>query len=350
MRHHLEIWLFALLSSLATPVFAVHPGAWSKDWQEGRWESARPDSHAPIGIMGDHWHNKDGVMLAYRYGLTDMRGLRDGTDHLSTQQVLADFPITPTAMRMEHHMFSMMYAPVQGMTLMLGLPVKQLRMDHLTAGGARFRTDASGIGDLSTAALFVLRETGRKRLHLTLGLSLPTGSIDRSDRTPAGRARLPYPMQLGSGTFDLLPGLTYMQQRDMFSWGGQARATMRLGRNSNNYSLGDSYNADIWISKPLHPEWSASLRLSGIDQDKVDGADPALNPALVPTAAPNLQGRRRADLHAGLNYHALKGALKGHRIAIEFSQPVYQKLNGPQLETDWGLMIGWQYAFKLRRK
>ncbi|MCE2421999.1 MAG: hypothetical protein J4G03_01570 [Gemmatimonadetes bacterium] len=38
------------------------------------------------------------------------------------------------------------------------------------------------------------------------------------------------------------------------------------------------------------------------------------------------------------------GALRGHRIAAEWHVPVYQNLNGPQLETDWVLTIGWQKA------
>jgi len=42
-----------------------------------------------------------------------------------------------------------------------------------------------------------------------------------------GRARLPYPMQIGSGTFDLYPGLTYTGQRDQAGWGGQVLATIR---------------------------------------------------------------------------------------------------------------------------
>ena len=40
--------------------------------------------------------------------------------------------------------------------------------------------------------------------------------------------RLPYAMQLGTGTFDLLPGLTYSGHKDAWSWGGQYSAAIRL--------------------------------------------------------------------------------------------------------------------------
>ncbi|MEL7333685.1 MAG: hypothetical protein AAFN12_15670 [Cyanobacteria bacterium J06560_2] len=31
------------------------------------WSPSRPDSHAPIGVMGDHTHEKGEFMLSYRY-------------------------------------------------------------------------------------------------------------------------------------------------------------------------------------------------------------------------------------------------------------------------------------------
>lgn len=63
----------------------------------------------------------------------------------------------------------------------------------------------------------------RHCLHFNAGLSLPTGSIDKQDATPMGpNSKLPYPVQLGSGTYDLLPGLTYNGQDRDLSWGAQS--------------------------------------------------------------------------------------------------------------------------------
>ena len=31
------------------------------------WDYSRPDSHAPINITGDHFHDKGGLMISYRY-------------------------------------------------------------------------------------------------------------------------------------------------------------------------------------------------------------------------------------------------------------------------------------------
>lgn len=43
-------------------------------------------------------------------------------------------------------------------------------------------------------------------------------------------------MQLGSGTYDALPGITYLAQYGQFSWGAQATATIRLGGNDRDYN------------------------------------------------------------------------------------------------------------------
>ena len=58
-----------------------------------------------------------------------------------------------------------------------------------------------------------------------------------------------------------------------------------------------------------------------------------------------MRNGERAEVGLGVNFMAQTGPLKGHRLAIEALRPVYQDLNGPQLETDWTLTIGWQKAW-----
>lgn len=50
-------------------------------------------------------------------------------------------------------------------------------------------------------------------------------------------------------------------------------------------------------------------------------------------------------LAPGINWLGRAGALRGHRLGAELLLPVYRHLDGPQLETDWTLRIGWQRAF-----
>ncbi len=66
---------------------------------------------------------------------------------------------------------------------------------------------------------------------------------------------------------------------------------------------------------------------------------------MVPTADPNRRGGERVDLLFGVNFYVPEGSLKGHRLAVRAGLPIYQSLDGPQLETDWQFTIGWQWVF-----
>ena len=117
----------------------------------------------------------------------------------------------------------------------------------------------------------------RQRAHLHLGVSAPTGSIDERGETPAAtNVRLPHHMQVGSGTWNVLPGLTYLGQTDAWSWGAQAIGTVRLGENEYDYALGHRVSTTAWFSRRLSESASASLRL-GVDRwGNISGADPGL--------------------------------------------------------------------------
>lgn len=276
----------------------------------------------------------------------DMDGNRDGTDSLSTREVLEQFPVTPVDMSMEMHMLGAMYAPTDNLTLMAMAPYISKEMDHVTRMGVRFTTDSDGFGDIKTTALYKIFDQDRQRLHLHFGLSFPTGSIEERDDTPAGDDQiLPYPMQIGSGTFDLLPGITYLGQSDQGSWGAQALTTLRLGENSNDYRLGNQLQLTGWIARNLTDWLSTSIRLKGMTWGNIDGADDRLNPMMIPTADPDRRGGTQLNLGLGVNLYAPRGNLKGSRLAMEFELPLYRSLDGPQLETDWQLTVGLQTSF-----
>ncbi len=313
----------------------------------------RADGHAPIGVMGDHMHKKGEWMLSYRYMFMNMNGNRDGTDRLGTDAVNADFPVAPFDMDMEMHMLGLMWAPSDRVTVMGMAPFVRLDMQHRTRMGTGFETETSHLGDISLTAMVRLADwTGaafgtevRHHVHTNLGISFPTGSIDLKDDTPMGRVRLPYPMQIGSGTYDLLPGLVYTARTDRYSWGAQARANFRTGTNSKGYRLGHRFGATAWLARRWITAFSTSVRLDYHDWGDIRGDDDALNPNLVPTADPDRRGGRRLDVWLGANWLFTKGPLRGHRLAAEVGRPVYQDLNGPQLEVDWTATVGWQFAF-----
>ena len=352
-------WLLALLLSApafglqapdgpftasANPTLAVH-GRLDGSHLDVDWSSARPDGHAPIGVAGDHVHEAGEWMISLRAMQMHMGGMRDGTDSLSSADVLgAGYMVTPTEMDTQMLMLGGMYAPTDDLTLMLMLPYLKKEMDHVTGMGTEFTTESEGLGDVRMAGLLNVYRGAGRRVHLNLGLSLPTGDIDERDDTPAAAdAKLPYPMQLGSGTIDLLPGVTYLQQSGDWSFGAQGELRVHLGENDEDYTLGDRIDATAWAARRLGSA-SISLRLRGAHWKEIDGADPDLNPAMVPTADPDNFGGDRVDLLAGANWYGQNGFLRGHRLALELGIPVYQDLNGPQMELDWVATVGWQLA------
>jgi len=315
---------------------------------------SRPDSHAPIGVMGDHMHSKGEIMFSYRYMRMNMEGTRDGTDGVSDADVVSatgpyGYMVTPTSMPMDMHMVGFMVAPSDRVTLMVMGNYLSSSMDHLTRAGGEFTTESSGFGDTKLSALIGLKSNGVK-VHLNAGVSLPTGSIDERDVTPASapnEVRLPYPMQVGSGTFDIEPGITIYDVTEGGAWGVQARGVFRTGENDNDYTLGNRFLGTAWLQYRLFDRMSASVRVEAQRWGNVDGADPTLNPMMIYTADPNLRAGTRIDLPLGFNYYFMDGPLFDHRLAVEINLPIYQDLDGPQMETDWVLTLGWQKAFKV---
>jgi len=215
--------------------------------------------------------------------------------------------------------------------------------DSVTRMGGRFTTEASGLGDLKLGSLVRLRTWDHGQLHFNINLSIPTGEYKERDDTPAmANALLPYPMQPGSGTYDLTPGLTFVNYFDRISIGLQGTYTLRIGDNDFDYTLGDRLDLTFWTAYQFNERFSGSLRLAASDIDQIDGANPNLNPRMVPTADPDNFGGEQVNLLIGLNF---LHPPSGHRLALEFGKPVYQDLNGPQMRTDWLATIGWQKAF-----
>ena len=276
------------------------------------YTSEKPNAHGPIGMMGDHTHDKGEFMFTYRYMNMDMDGNRDGTNNVSARDIVSPtgggFIVTPTDMKMQMHMFSGMYGVNNTLTVMVMVPYIINSMNHLTRMGTKFKTESEGVGDVKLTSLwrlyaFEAPSIGAHRFHLNVGLSFPTGSFKKKDDTPNGKLRLPYPMQLGSGTVDALPGLTYGGEMGDATWGFQALGTIRIGRNSAGYSKGNAYQLNLFGSYAWSRWVSTSLRLNWSEWGNYDGRDTDIRPHpviapedFISTADPNRRAGERLDL------------------------------------------------------
>jgi len=300
----------------------------------------------PIGVMGAHTHAQGEWMTSYRYMRMDMPEHYSGTKKQTVDQVHNNFMISPVDMTMEMHMLGLMYGVTDEFTAMLMFPYVLKDMEHRRRMDSKqFSTHAQGVGDIKMSALYLLKGYFDQSVHLNFGVSIPTGSIDRKDDTLMGVDQdLPYPMQLGSGTYDVHPGVTYADSIDKLSWGAQTVSVVRFGKNEHEYRLGNQYEVTSWLSYQWQDWMNTSFRIKGSVWGNVDGADQRLNSNMVPTADPDLRGGERIDVLLGANFLG-RGVFENHQMSLEFGWPVYQNLDGPQLGIGLHGTIGWQKAF-----
>lgn len=299
-----------------------------------------------LNVIGGHTHPAGQKMLGYEFMYMDMDGHLNGTDDVGVSEILKKFPSASTGMTVAVHMIEAMYAPTSELTLMAMLPIKDIDMD-MVMDGVRFTEHSSGIGDLQLMTLYTLLGSVSKghRLILDAGMSFPTGSIDEKNTIFGETFTLEYPMQLGSGTYDLMPGLTYLGESKKLAWGAQFLTTLRFGRNDNGYRFGNEYGLMAWLGYAITDWFAPSVRINGRIWGNVHGADPTIDPTIDAEGDPDRQGGRRIDLLFGTNFFVPTGMLKGTRLMIEAGFPIYEDLDGPQLSTQWLLTAGLTYSF-----
>lgn len=323
-------------------------------WTSADTPKSRPDSHAPIGVMGDHGHKPGEVMLSYRFMAMDMRGLQSETTRVEIAEVLKDFMRTPTQMGMQMHMIGAMFAPDDKLTLMAMTGYQQRNMEmegaHHHKGGhhdhpvGTHAMSSSGIGDVTLESLLTLWKRGPLNLIGNVGVSLPIGSITQ---TEVDGNVLPYSMQLGSGSFEARPGITVFGYYGNWSYGSQLRGRFPLHTNASNYRHGNTLTATTWGARRINDWLSLSGRLLFSHSGHITGTHPDLNPNRSPSHRSDFRGGTQLDVAISSNLMIPTGTFAGQRLAVEFQMPLYQNLTGTQLKTTWRLLLGWQYAFDL---
>jgi len=248
---------------------------------------ARPDGHAPIGVMGEHGHKAGEMMLAYRFMAMDMRDLQSGMDAVDTVDVLKDFMMAPIAMDMRMHMFSVMFAPPDKITLMAMTSYQQRHMEmeaaHLHATGQHdhpvgtHEMSSAGLGDVKLESLFTVWKRHSFTFLGNVGVSFPTGSITQE---ADDGSILPYPMQLGSGSFEVRPGVTFFGTHGNWSYGGQLRGTFPLNTNPSEYRHGNTLTATTWGARRVNNWISLSARLLLSHKGSITGSHPDVDPIL----------------------------------------------------------------------
>ncbi len=256
------------------------------------------------------------------------------------------YRIVPTSMDMQMHMFHAMYGVTDWLNIMVMGSYDIKSMTMLTYKGATGTTvlgsttnNSEGFGDTSVTSLWRVYQDPINHVHINIGLSLPTGSTTETmtmlspmDKTMTMRAN--YGMQLGSGTVDLLPGITYLGHIAQWSWGAIYRGRLALGDNTEGYQYGYRQEISGWAGYRWIPGVTTTFRVEGDIADRIHGADPEIM-GLMQGSNPYFYGGERINLLGGLEVSGAPIGLKNVSLALEGGAPVYQDLNGPQMGEAW---------------
>jgi hypothetical protein len=315
-----------------------------------RWSMDRPDGHAPVSITNDRTLAAGQIEFGLRFINDRYKGQGVETDSLSVDQVLTMFDVTPTVMTARGADLNLLVGITNHLTLSASGSFVEKKMDYLGAIDGEpnlllyYQTSATGVQDVDVSALYNFYDAGPLRVHFQGGVSIPVGAIDSADETPGsgGDVQLPYEQQLGSGTFDILPGVTASIQNETASLGVQWTAEIRVGENDRGWALGDMYRTAVWAGFKATDWVSASMGMYYSRWGNVEGYDPDLDPFENPAHNTLAQAGWRVELPVGFNFVVPEGRFGGNRFGLQFIFPVHQNLDGPQLMNDWSIVAGWQ--------
>ncbi|HHL40687.1 MAG TPA: transporter [Deltaproteobacteria bacterium] len=305
-----------------------------------------------------------------------MDGLRDGTDRLDADDLLGmpvmmgmptgRYMAVPTGMDMT--MVNMaagfsftddFFGGIMFMWRRNDMDMEFNSMMKSMTGKDGFTMESEGMADTMVMAKYRLHADDplvpTSQVSLLLGLSLPTGSINELNRThPVATRRaelLPYSMQLGSGTFDPKVGILYQGSSSPLWWGANLIYTARFYDNSRDWRLGDELTLDLYAMYQLRYDLVAQLQLGGRSWGGIRGemdsvasgasgratqGDPT-SPYATPLYDPDNYGGNKVSVTAGLQWQPFPLQI----VEIDFGVPVYQDLNGPQMEEDYRVMFTW---------
>lgn len=320
----------------------------------------RPESHAPAGVMVDHLHKQGEWMLGLR-AVSQQKGdqLYQGSARIEpTQAAQAGYTMYSTEMDMQMWMLDVMYAVTDNVTLMLMPQYMSMDMrmamtptmmdmeDDMAMDGMHHMAhdhDVAGLGDMQVGALFRLGQWGTHQLHGAMLISVPTGDAELKD---AEGKYVSYGMQLGSGTWDAIPSITYTGYDAQLSWGAQLGTVQRLeDENDAGFSFGERYFATAWSGYRLLPWISASLRLAYDKSLDVKGHYNGPHNHSSPTHLQRNYGGELWLAGAGVNLVAQSGILGGIRVGVEWLTPIDEHYKGIQSSVDDVLNVSVSYAF-----
>lgn len=184
--------------------------------------------------------------------------------------------------------------------------------------GNIYKDRTISMGDTLVSGITPIAMNSQVLLLGDVGISIPTGSINlKNESNP--KNNYAYNMQAGSGTYDVVAGLTTVSLNPNIPWGSHLTAMLRTGLNSNDYHLGNLYKLDAWAEYPV--AFPVKPRLVGYykHKDAISGYDKTLGRNVLTEFYHHPQ--INYDISAALKYAKQVGAVA---VSVEAGVPVLQ--------------------------
>ena len=330
----------ALLLAAAAPAAA----------QQYTWSDDRPDGVAPIGIWGDHMVRAGSLEGGYKFTHATASGLVFGKNDVTEASVLElGFNFVPLERTVQMHEADV----AVGVTDWLTVAARGgwVTINRTTANDSvLFFNQTSGISDIQADALWDVYHQGAYRAHLHTGLIIPTGAVDETGSFgPNANVQLPYDMQIGTGSWAVVPGATVEVMNDAGSVGVQMRGVFPLNNNSRGWKPGARIEGALWAGYRFNDFVSVSGGFRAMQQGAIKGFDASLETLRDPGDLALSTRTKKVEMPLGMNLRIPGGALAGQRLSIEAVWTVHEETDGPLLKDDWALHLGWQGHLDVKR-
>jgi hypothetical protein len=280
------------------------------------------------------YQSTSGFQAGVRYEYSDQTQLRTGSHSASR----ANYPF-PNADEVQQSTsnhavwLGLDYSSPQAWGVSVELPY--FDRDHSTVvdGDTAVSTShASGVGDLRVLGRYQFVSTHTQNFSVQIGVKLPTGRFDQNFATgPQAGGLLDRGLQLGTGTTDVLAGVSYFSRLgDRVGAFASALLDQPVAERADfrpSTTLGLNAGVRLLTTGWLTPQLQVNTRIDGHESG----------------------GEGDYDNSGGTFVYLSPGATAelGERVnAYVFLQvPVYQHVNGLQLEPKWLLSTG--ISFKL---
>jgi hypothetical protein len=332
------------ISSLAIIVVLLFAANWARAQESLRVEFAPPAEGTITTKTDIPWQppGPENLSEIYNYSVRSNSAIGSG----------ASLPNSPLGRTMsatsQSHLLGLRYGLTEKWALRFVVAAQDNQYE-MQKGTVNRTVYVEGLGDCKLQGVYTIYKDVFHRFEAYGGTTIPTGAIDLTG--PDGLPLNPR-NQLGSGTFDMIPGISYTFTKRHWTLGDRIESTVHTGKNSSGYRLGDDFSDTALISyeimKIFSPEINMTLRnkqknitdhpVSFVTQKESHQVDPGagLPGPTDPSADLNRAGTS-FDGTAALVSHLPLGYRSPVKVSVIVGVPLFRAGARPDtgMQTNW---------------